>query len=685
MKPTTIVIAILLLTGQVFGQETNATLNAGNLHWQVPAGSFQGALSWPTDYNVYGSTNVISFWGIVLACEGFQDTIDYKVAQALYHLDYLNRNYFILTNESGNRIQHYMRYPLPERWVLDVNNRDRDYNAPVPRNLAVDPDLPSDQMVTSVCNSSIGLTVTQKAYAWTNPEYEDFIIVEYTFTNTGDYDDDPATVNADNQLQGVYIGLQSMSQVSGLGGLVVSSSGGISEGNDDWVDYYGEEAGDSLRVLYSWDGDAEPTFASGNDEGNPLPGTGQPLSPQYFGRAILHVDKAVNDSTDEPNQPVTTHYGHWANPSSQLSLALTGSAEAIYNGLSASTHIDAPLDWSTGQYTGDTYATTEFLKTSTMAFGPYDFTELGQSIRIVTCLAVGGISFERAMELGTEYEPGSEEYLQVVRSGRDSLFATISKARRAFYDSQTVSYDFTIAKGSAIDRNIKDPLPPPSVHYYSDSAHVRVTWDDVSQELDPDTGEPDWVGYRVYRRAMSVFDILHPVASPFIEVYNTTDLVTNYDDYDVGLGRCYWYYVVAYDWDGLESNRFLNRTAPGTRAGQETREGGCALRPQATSLDSIVVVPNPYHVHAVRLNREVYNVLAFFNLPYKCRLRIYTQTGDLLYTYDKESESNVVEWDQISDAQQHIVSGLYIYVVDQAQDLSGNDLGKAMGKFVVIR
>jgi hypothetical protein len=686
MKYSPVVLTFFLLGGYAIGQETNATLNTGDIHWEVPGGNYEGTLTWPSDYDVYGSQSLISYWGIVLACRDFQDTSGYKAAQALYRLDYLNQDYFLVPNELNNRAQQYMRYDYPETWVLDINGRDRDWNSPVPRNLALDPDLPSDQMASSICNSSIGLTVTQKAYAWTNEDYDDFIIVEYTFTNTGNYNGDATIENPDNQLHDVYIGLQSMSKVSGMGWLVVSSNGGISEGNDDWVDYYGEDEGDSLRILYSWDGDAAPDFATENDEGNPHSLTGQPLSPQYFGRAVLHVDRAVDDQSNDQTQPTATHYGNWANLSSQLSRSQRGSDESIYNELSTGAHIAPPLNWSTGQYTpGNLYATDEFLKTATMSFGPYDFTAIGQSIRIVTCVAAGGISFERAMELGSQYTPGSDDYLQVLRSGRDSLFATISKARRAFYDQQNEVFDFTIEKGSIIDRRIKDPLPAPSVHYYSDSAHVRITWQDVSSELDPDDGEADWAGYRVYRRAMPVFDILHPVAAPFSMIYESTDPATEYDDYDVDLGRCYWYYVVAFDEDGLESNRFLNRTVPSTRAGRETQQGACSLRPQALNLDNVLVVPNPYHVHGVALNRGTYNALAFFNLPYKCRLRIYTQTGDLLFTEEKESESNVVDWDQISDAQQYIVSGIYIYVVDEAQDLNGNDLGKTMGKFVVIR
>jgi len=687
MRKLFFLFTLIFVSQFALAQDENFTLNTGSIHWSVPAGNYDGRLYWPADYEVYGSRSVISYWGLVVACKDFQDSIAVKVCQTLYKLDHLNHSYFLSRDAEGNIIKSYYRYSIPELWVLDINNRDRDWNRSLQNrtNYEINPDLPSDQMVTSTCNTSIGLSVTQNAYAWANAQYDDFIIVEYIFTNTGNYDEDQDIENPQNQLHDVYIGLQSMSQVSGLGSIVVDKNGGILEGNDDWVDFYGEEPSDSLRVIYSWDGDASPNFSSGNDEGDPHPLTGQPLSPQYLGRAVLYVDQAVDNHIDNPNQPITTHLGNWKNLSSQLSLAQLGTDEAVYNKLDAGTHIEEPFDWSIGQYTaGNIYATDEFLKTATMAFGPYEFTAVGQSIRIVTCLAVGSIGFKRGMELGIQHSPGTDEYLQVIRTGRDSLFATISKARRLFYDQNTGSWDFTIAKGSTIDRKIKDPLQAPSVHYYSDSARVRITWQDVSQEPDPDTGELDWAGYRVYRRVMPYFDLVTLIDLPYAKIYESTDTTTFYNDYDVDVGRCYWYYVTAFDKDGVESNRFLNRSEPGG-VGQETRQGACAFRTQADNLINVIVVPNPYQVHGVRLNTGTPNTLNFFNLPYKCRLRIYNQTGDLLWAYHKESPDNVVSWSQISNANQYIVSGLYIFVVDEAETEDGRNLGKTMGKFVVIR
>ena len=704
-KLTLMTFALVLLCGPAIlsGQEDDTKpLWNNKLRWNVPAGYYSGSLAHDIEYAVYeeGSRTITSQWGIVLAARNFKecsgcDVVPYEASQALYKKQSVGDSYFPVSVE-GDVFKKYWRDPFPVLWVLDANLDDRNWNDGVlDRNDYPDPNISADQLVTGTANSSIGLSVTQNAYIWTNPEFEDFIIVEYILTNTGNYDADATIENEDNQLHEVYIGLQSVSQVSSLGQLVVPDSRGILQGNDDWVDYYGEQPGDSLKVIYAWDGDAAITFASEYDEADPLAFTGQPLSPQYLGRALLYAQTSPTDLTNDTNQPVTTHFGHWGSEGDLI--VRTGTVEgdsSVHGKLSSGNYIQEPFEptaWAAGEEDAysDAYATDKYLKTATLAFGPYEFTEVGQSIRIVTCLAVGSISFERAIQLGQSPGPGSGKYLQEIRSGRDSLFAAVSRAKRAFYDRQTGIWDFSLGKGSTIDRNIKDPLPAPSVHYDSESGHVRISWQDVSQEPDHDTGSPDWAGYRVYRRAAPQFDLNNPTADVLGMIYESEsgDTTTHYEDYDVTVGRSYWYMVTAFDQDGIESHRFLNRAIPGG-TGRETDQSAGPLMPPADTLQQVVIVPNPYHTRAVELYELRLNELKFFNLPWACRVMIYSQTGDLLKTIEKEpGASNYVLWNQYTDAGQRIVSGLYIVVVDQAEDKHGQPLegGPVMGKFVIIR
>jgi hypothetical protein len=81
--------------------------------------------------------------------------------------------------------------------------------------------------------------------------------------------------------------------------------------------------------------------------------------------------------------------------------------------------------------------------------------------------------------------------------------------------------------------------------------------------------------------------------------------------------------------------------------------------------------------------------IRFVGLPAQCRIRIYTQSGDLVATIHHElffPPSDTEDWRLITDTDQFVASGLYIYVVDQTKDGQGNDLGLSkVGKLVIIR
>ena len=116
----------------------------------------------------------------------------------------------------------------------------------------------------------------------------------------------------------------------------------------------------------------------------------------------------------------------------------------------------------------------------------------------------------------------------------------------------------------------------------------------------------------------------------------------------------------------------------------------------------VLVVPNPYRGEAVwdgSRDREKY--LWFINLPQRATIRIYTLAGDLVKTiefdgstYDASDiqglktgyERNVsiadgiCGWDLISNKDQAVASGLYIFSVENHRT-GGNQIGK----FMIIR
>jgi len=107
----------------------------------------------------------------------------------------------------------------------------------------------------------------------------------------------------------------------------------------------------------------------------------------------------------------------------------------------------------------------------------------------------------------------------------------------------------------------------------------------------------------------------------------------------------------------------------------------------AGTMDSILVVPNPYNVSdrtfGPRSNLQGYERLRFANLPTPnpsspTTITIYTSALNLVMTLHHAAGRDLF-WDGRNADNQYVVSGLYIYVVHHP------DYGRKVGKLVVIR
>ena len=100
---------------------------------------------------------------------------------------------------------------------------------------------------------------------------------------------------------------------------------------------------------------------------------------------------------------------------------------------------------------------------------------------------------------------------------------------------------------------------------------------------------------------------------------------------------------------------------------------------QVPDLDNIKVVPNPFHDKSVKYNWPgEENKLLFINIPLKCTIKIFTATGDLVKTIEHDDGTTEQSWNQITEDNQLIFSGVYIYYVE-------SDQGNKVGKFVIVR
>ena len=280
------------------------------------------------------------------------------------------------------------------------------------------------------------------------------------------------------------------------------------------------------------------------------------------------------------------------------------------------------------------------------------------------------------------------------------------------------------------------PSPPdaPRVRVEPGDREVTIYWDrDSEDSIDPITGRQDWEGYRIYRTNAGVdIDAIGDILGEFILMaefdkkgneigYNTgfsevrlDEPVTFPDDpveyhYKFRIpnllnGWQYAFTVTAFDegdpeigLESLESSRRFNavRVIPGTP-------------PTSDQNAEVGVYPNPYYgsAHWDGKNpqtgdiRERQRKINFYNLPARATIRIYTLAGDLVKTLHHESDAFAGEgewfnrfstddvrfsggehsWDLITDFDQAIATGMYLFVVE---DLDTGNVKR--GRFLIVK
>jgi hypothetical protein len=283
---------------------------------------------------------------------------------------------------------------------------------------------------------------------------------------------------------------------------------------------------------------------------------------------------------------------------------------------------------------------------------------------------------------------------------RQSLIQNVEWAQRAF------------------ENNYILPSPPQPSRYKIRPAKGRISvfWDDYPEDkLDPFYKIPDFEGYRIYVTRIEgatseEFDLVRDIDVVNGIGYDTglesvrdstviSDTLFTYrvDIDNVKDGFKYWVALTSYD-RGMPSEG-VESMESGVRATQVLTIPG--TQPVDDGLKASVV-PNPYRGEAVwdgTRDREKY--IWFINLPEKATIRIYALAGDLVKTIDFDgstytaadvqglrtaAERNVAipggicAWDLITDEDQAVATGLYIYSIENRETGSTQ-----LGKFMVIR
>ena len=330
----------------------------------------------------------------------------------------------------------------------------------------IDPSLPADRMIHNIHNTYIGVTVDRKAYAYVNQVHDDSNVIEYTYTNTGNTDEDEDIELPDQNLSETYFFRIHRLRGNLQGAWAVS--GGQVWGKFSMIDVVGDGHADypiSFTSQYLWIGIDPETqdydrfgaslfnqnFGSTSIQGDSI---GRLAGATYIGRATIHADNSPTDptyirctmATINTCQPSTmgfmdqdealtsdgsSHedYYEWGIRTRENPDRIEGGSAHMFPHYADRIEPDGMFwepenDSSTGKQGGHAFTT---------AYGPYDFAP-GESVRIVVVEGVGGLSIDAAVRIGRAFKLG----------GRDRDTKLIRYDANGDGTIQTGTFDFSI-------------------------------------------------------------------------------------------------------------------------------------------------------------------------------------------------------------------------------------------------
>ena len=258
--------------------------------------------------------------------------------------------------------------------------------------------------------------------------------------------------------------------------------------------------------------------------------------------------------------------------------------------------------------------------------------------------------------------------------------------------------------GERIHWATSTPPPPPNLVVTPGDRSVVLEWDDFPEVTpDPLTKEIDFAGYQVWKAEGWRRESNIPSSEMWrlIGDYDSTE-TSRIDTGHTGIGQYrfvdnrvhngfwYWYAVSAYD-RGRQRRYIVAIDSLSAPADPETTWASERLEPprfgkysqnmqrvmprptSAQTLDDVYVAPNPYRGGAAWDLAETRfeptgRRVRFFNVPERATIRIYTLAGDHVVTLDHDATNpgpidRQLSWNLISKNNQAVTSGIYIYHV----------------------
>ena len=721
------IICVLLIAFMVIPD----TVKAGTVKW-LRVGSYwkpvadsgdegEGNIGWNTNgmYYYHGFTrHAYSTKAVFIGTEDWTDSLGtlnpiWISGNGQWDTDETNIM-LPIPDADGFTMHRYLRNTPPEIYVDDFPLHD-----PFPRqedeHLETNDEIPgnADALLLSTIRTNMGLTIDQKVFAWDEKNHDDYVVFDWTFTNTGNGNFNDAIEFPNQTLQDVFFFRQ----------LRFAEEGDV---HQRWGSAYGEYMSDTLRIP----GYGLPTNMEGAtwDHFGNMDVSGDIYDPGFMAETVLFAESNDDEYVvsgvggDDLSQPrmtgiqdcdlpfVVRHpYGmsesDWANLYQVSEFGLLpydGSVEMddpdIYPGTHHSTRfVDRGFKYATD------YEAFGWSLAAIYAVGPYTL-EPGESFNVVWADVYGSINRDLGWEIGKAWVDGNSEtaipYVDrngttIADGGEDNLLEKFTlfpelaptdndknKDRWVLTGIDSLHQNANAAKWNwDNDYTVPEAPPAPSIWVYSRPDGVEIEWGTESESAS------DFAGYRVYRatgHADSTWELL--------ETYNGTGTHLHIDQTAYrGIG--YYYQVSAFD-DGTsnavgvkgvkevqESGRYLNRT---TLAAYLTRPAG--------TLDQVVVVPNPYNINARELQFiGEQDKIMFLNVPGYCNIYIYTESGDLVKKVVHDDGSGDQSWGVLPEeysatqSSQIVVSGLYLARIEETDKDMKPTGDERIVKFLIVR
>ncbi|MCF7740307.1 MAG: fibronectin [Candidatus Marinimicrobia bacterium] len=716
----TIIVFILpanSIMGQGISENETRHIRIGDLQSHFSAygsergwnNSYYEGLKWPALYPYTDNAVIKRAW---VAMQDFTD------AEGVYWDHWANYFYKGYVNLSlyPMELKQSAKFPAPTVYV-DGEDITAPYRGDVD---TIDASQIPDRIVNNLVNMSCGLTMTRRVKAFSQQFHDDYLIKEFIFTNTGNVDYDPE-VELTDSLKGLRIGWGTRYSVSREGSM--HSDYSQSYGKHSWVTRRGEnykqhyqevknftentplDQLEWIRCAFSWLGQSEDV--SYDMVGAPyINSNGRLTAPQFAGFAVLHVDKNAENKEDDPEQPVFLgwHAGDTYPSIGNLRQSDKEGMSQVYSMLSGNPHGGESNGGSTRMFEENTESITDQVDpykvhgdgggtNAMVTYGPFDLAH-GESIKIVEVEGVQGLNRTLCEKIGDNWLKENSPYQLPpdgafpneinygsttgdkdiyknawVYTGMDSILQTFSRALRNY----NMNYEIP-----------QPPKPPTVFNIESGGDKIKLSW-----AVSPSKNESNFAGYRIYRA----------VGKPDTTYERIADLpkgTTYFEDKSAVRGFSYYYYISAYS-DGSKNNEGIANPTGELESNKFytlTNKPAYLRRKAGKDLDNIMIVPNPYNIRAKDLQYTGEpDKIMFLNIPAYCKIRIFTERGDLIKTINHNDGSGDEPWNSITSSRQTVVSGVYLvhfevtrdYADPETNELLYNKGDSITKKLVIVR